>query len=89
MDSECWLRLGGASCGGKNNRDYSVLTFNGRLTTAHRIAYELWFGPIPKGLTIDHLCRVKRCINPDHLEAVTGTENTRRAMLAWASSSAS
>ena len=44
----------------------------------HRLAYEDAFGPIPEGLTIDHTCKVKRCVNPDHLEAVTQAENVRR-----------
>jgi hypothetical protein len=44
----------------------------------YRIAYELAKGPIPEGLTIDHLCRNRRCINADHLEPVTRTENTLR-----------
>lgn len=44
----------------------------------HRVAYESLRGPIPKGLTIDHLCRNTICINPDHLEAVALTENIRR-----------
>lgn len=46
---------------------------------AHRIAYAEAMGPIPAGLTIDHLCRNRACINPGHLEAVTRTENTLRA----------
>jgi hypothetical protein len=46
---------------------------------AHRVAYEAAHGPIPKGMQIDHLCGVKTCINPDHLEAVTQGENLRRA----------
>lgn len=47
---------------------------------AHRFAYELLVGPIPEGLVIDHLCRVRSCVNPDHLEPVTNQENLRRAM---------
>lgn len=45
---------------------------------AHRVVYELLVGPIPKGLTLDHLCRVRSCVNPDHLEPVTHAENVRR-----------
>jgi HNH endonuclease len=44
----------------------------------HRVAYEYWVGPIPEGLTIDHLCRNKRCFRPDHLEAVPSGVNTLR-----------
>ena len=44
----------------------------------HRIVYELLRGPIPAGLELDHLCRVRCCVNPDHLEIVTTRENTLR-----------
>lgn len=46
----------------------------------HRVAYEIAKGPIPKGLQIDHLCRVRCCINPDHLEAVTASTNLIRGI---------
>jgi len=46
---------------------------------AHRWSYEHYIGKIPEGLTIDHICRVKHCVNPDHLEAVTNLENISRA----------
>lgn len=45
---------------------------------SHRVSYELLVGPIPEGLVLDHLCRNKRCVNPDHLEPVTHLENLRR-----------
>jgi hypothetical protein len=47
---------------------------------AHRVAYILAKGPIPEGKQIDHLCRVKACVNPDHLEAVTPSVNTKRGL---------
>ncbi len=45
---------------------------------AHRFSYEFFHGPIPSRLQIDHLCRVRECVNPDHLEPVTPFENMRR-----------
>lgn len=45
---------------------------------AHRYAWETFVGPIPEGLTIDHLCRNPRCVNPDHLDPVSLGENIRR-----------
>jgi hypothetical protein len=50
---------------------------------SHRVAYELVNGPIPEGLVIDHLCRVRCCVNPAHLEAVTRAVNNERG--AWSS----
>jgi hypothetical protein len=49
-----------------------------RMLYAHRVYYEEANGPIPDGLVIDHLCRQSACVNPDHLEAVTQSENVRR-----------
>lgn len=50
---------------------------NGRMTRAHRWAYEHFVGPIPSGKQIDHICGVTRCVNPDHLRIATPSENTR------------
>lgn len=54
----------------------------GKGMTAHRASYILFIGPVPDGLVIDHLCRVRNCVRPSHFEAVTLAENTRRAQ-AW------
>jgi hypothetical protein len=47
--------------------------------SAHRLAYELMIGPIPEAMTLDHLCSVRQCVNPKHLEAVTLQENLDRS----------
>ena len=69
----CWLWTGSLS------RGYGQVMMHGRMVRAHRYAYELLVGSIPTGLTIDHLCHVKNCVNPAHLEPVTQSENMRRA----------
>lgn len=65
----CWVYIGSVSPEGY-----------GRLNTryAHRVAYERYVGAIPTGLHLDHLCRNRRCCNPEHLEPVTQAENVRR-----------
>lgn len=45
---------------------------------AHRVVWATLVGPIPEGLVLDHLCKNRRCVNPDHLEPVTQLENNRR-----------
>jgi hypothetical protein len=57
---------------------YGYFLLDGKERPAHRVAYEWTYGPIPDGLVIDHLCRNKRCVNPDHLEAVTHLANVQR-----------
>lgn len=73
-NGECMLWQGALNYAG-----YGHLRVGGRLTGVHRIAYELAVGPIPAGLEIDHLCAVRNCVNPAHLEPVTHEENLRRA----------
>lgn len=70
----CWL------WNKKLNKDgYGTCSYEGSAWRAHRLTYTLLVGPIPKGLVIDHLCRVRHCVNPDHLEPVTHEENHARA----------
>lgn len=68
----CWI-LSGAQRNG-----YAVIRYGGRVVQAHRLAYEVYVGPIPEGLQLDHLCRQRACANPAHLEPVTPRENTLR-----------
>ncbi len=70
---DCWVWLGGFFPNG-----YACFSIHSESIGAHRMAYELSKGPIPLTLTIDHLCFNKGCVNPDHLEVVTGKENTQR-----------
>lgn len=57
---------------------YGYLKLKGKVLLAHRVGWELYHGSIPDGLTIDHLCLVTKCVNPDHMELVTRSENSRR-----------
>ncbi len=76
-DGGCWLWTG-ARASGTGYAHFGLA--GGRTLSAHRFSYEHHIGPIPDGLVIDHLCRVRHCVNPDHLEAVTQAENVRRAL---------
>lgn len=59
---------------------YGQMRVGGKVVSTHRVAHELAKGPILGGMEVDHLCRVRDCVNPDHLEAVTHRENLRRSM---------
>ncbi|WP_280332887.1 HNH endonuclease signature motif containing protein [Nocardia wallacei] len=64
----------------RNGQGYGWITVRDVNRPAHRVAYETFVGPIPDGLELDHLCRVRACVNPAHLEPVTHAENMRRGM---------
>ncbi len=67
-------------CGYINKGGYGVLTVNGKRMVAHRAIYQNVKGPVPAGLVLDHLCRNRCCVNPDHLEIVTDRENIMRGV---------
>lgn len=61
-------------------RGYATVRVDRKPYLVHRLSYEAYIGRIPEGLEIDHLCRNRRCCNPDHLEPVTRAENVRRGI---------
>jgi hypothetical protein len=74
----CWLWTAAVSEAG-----YGVFSLEGGANApAHRFSYELYRGAIPDGLSLDHLCRVRRCVNPWHLEPVTHKVNVQRGFAA-------
>ena len=72
-ESGCWIWTG--FC---NPKGYGQMMVNGRCCRAHRVSNEHFVGPIQDGLTLDHLCRVRSCINPDHLQPVSNKVNILR-----------
>ncbi|WP_316886350.1 HNH endonuclease signature motif containing protein [Ralstonia thomasii] len=73
-ESGCWIWMGALDRDG-----YGQIGARGKSLKAHRASYEMFTGPIPKELHIDHLCRVRACCNPHHLEPVTPRENVLRS----------
>lgn len=73
FSGDCWLWMAGRQSGG-----YGSFWDAESVVKAHRYSYSLLVGTIPEGLTLDHLCRVRHCVNPDHLEPVTHVVNVQR-----------
>lgn len=73
-DGQCWLWASRVDRGGYGH----FYAGDRRTVLAHRFAYELMLGPIPDGMQLDHRCRVRHCIRPDHLEPVSMRENMLR-----------
>ncbi len=77
-EEACWEWVGAKTGDGYG---YMLISWRPRKPVlAHRYGYEYLVGPIPDGLVIDHLCRNKLCVNPNHLEPVTIAENTGRGL---------
>lgn len=76
-NSGCWIWTG---CEVRAGVGYGKAFWCGKQYRAHRLVYEILRGPISDGLTIDHLCRVRCCVNPDHLEPVSIQENIQRGV---------
>lgn len=74
----CWNFTGGKIGGGYGFIQHYTDEGTTYRSVAHRVAYELLVGPIPPGLQLDHLCRNRACVRPDHLEPVTCRENLLR-----------
>jgi hypothetical protein len=72
--SGCWIWTGAIF----PMTGYGEMRVNGKNQGAHRAVYEHFVGKVPQGMWLDHLCRVRCCVNPKHLEPVTPRENTMR-----------
>ena len=83
LSTPCWIWQRG--CKGKevvSGGGYGCLKIKGKTIGAHRFAYERTYGEIPEGLQAAHLCHNTKCVNPDHLEAITNDENQEQKALA-------
>lgn len=85
IDKKFWARVDKTgSCwvwtGPKRGVGYGVISVDSKPKAVHRFAYELLVGPIPEGLVLDHLCRNRLCVRPEHLEAVTQQVNILRGV---------
>ena len=72
----CWNWIG--TVNKSKHMGYGVFWLNNKSVAAHRVAYKIYIGDIPYDLQVDHLCRNRLCVNPDHLEAVTAKVNILR-----------
>mgnify|MGYP000441727580 CR=1 FL=1 len=78
--TQCWTWTDYVNKGGYGV--FGAALYHGHSALAHRFIFEHLYGPVPNGLDLDHLCRNRDCVNPDHLEIVTRQENLRRGAYA-------
>lgn len=82
-NSGCWLWSAFVDSSGYGafsvGLDWQATDKKSRIHKAHRVSYEINVGPIPEGLQLDHICRVRSCVNPDHLRPVTAQQNIQYA----------
>lgn len=76
-ENGCWTWTGHIT-----KKGYGLYRLPGTIKTqmSHRVVYERYYGKIPLGMQLDHLCRNRACVNPKHMEVVSGTENHRRGL---------
>lgn len=84
----CWIWTAASIKTQTEGVRYGAFSIGGGPKLAHRVSYEFAKGPILDGLEVDHLCRITLCVNPNHLEAVTGRENVLRSSSPAAESAA-
>lgn len=75
-ESGCWIWTGNIT-----RKGYGLFKIHPKNVSVHRYVYKTLVGPIPDELQLDHLCRVRNCVNPHHLEPVTARENSMRSMI--------
>lgn len=73
--TQCWEWTGALDRTG-----YGAFKYLGKKINSHRFSYRHYKGEIPKGLDVDHRCRIRKCVNPEHLEAVTRKINVARGL---------
>lgn len=72
-NNSCWIWTGS-----KTDQNYGLIWLNGKYVRAHRVSYMLYCGTLDQKMVIDHLCKNTLCVNPEHLEQVTQSENVKR-----------
>lgn len=74
QEGDCWIWTGAV------RNTYPLCSLGGRAYTAHRVFFHAFKAPIPEGMTVDHSCNKRTCVNPDHLAPMTLGDNVRKAI---------